>query len=417
MNKIFEDLRNITQKFNKYHEISVPLCAAENVMSEFCKIPLSAGFQERYIMGSAYEYSTNDNFIGSDFLLPYYHMLNKECELQYHTRFNDVRTLTGMNCLTMILMSLTKAGDRIMILDKEWGGHASVKGICDRLGLEIYNIPYNHERYDFDYDLLNEQVESYGIQYILPAPSDILFELNLKKIDTSKVILLNDASQTLGLIGTGVLNNPMDAMENIVTFGGTHKTIPGPAHGIAMTNSEEIFKKLDKGINPQFLRNTQMHQVISLLFTLIEQRFYGLEYQKKTVELGNQLGKEMDKRGFTVVKRGDIYTQTHQIFLECPKEEMLRIYNNALTIGMSLNTKKKKLFHGGFGIRFGLQEIARYDWSEKDIQRIVNILEIISKENADLNTAKQLCREMSPKEIHYTFSESEISELVEALCS
>lgn len=415
MKKIFEELCEVTQKFNDYHEAAVPLCAAENVMSEFCKIPLSAGFQERYIMGSAYEYTSKDNFVGSEMLLPYYKMLNNECELQYHTKYNDVRTLTGMNCLTMIVMTLAQPGDKIMILDKAWGGHASVRGICERLGLEVYDIPYELEKYDFNYDLLNEQIETYGIKYIMPAPSDILFQLDLKRIDTTKALLLNDASQTLGLIGAGVLDNPIDYMDNIVMFGGTHKTIPGPAHGIAMTNNLEIFSKLDKGINPKYLRNTQMHQVISLLFTLIEQRFYGKPYQQKTVELGNMLGRALEDRGFTIAKKDGVYTQTHQIFLECGKEEMDRIYNNAIAVGMSLNTKKKELFHGGYGIRFGLQEVARYNWNEQDIQRVAEIVKIISKEDLDVTAAKKLSSEMSPKEIHYTFPEQEVNELMSVI--
>lgn len=43
-----------------------------------------------------------------------------------------------MNCLTTLLMSLTSIGDKILILGDEWGGHASVKEVCKRLGLKIY---------------------------------------------------------------------------------------------------------------------------------------------------------------------------------------------------------------------------------------------------------------------------------------
>jgi glycine/serine hydroxymethyltransferase len=84
--------------FNNYQDVTVPLCAAENVMSDFCKLPLGAGFQERYIMGSSYEYTTDGNFIGSEYLLPFYKMLAKYCNNLFEAKYSDTRTLTGMNC-------------------------------------------------------------------------------------------------------------------------------------------------------------------------------------------------------------------------------------------------------------------------------------------------------------------------------
>ena len=76
MVKEIDQLRRLYDNFEKFHRISVPLCAAENVMSDFVKEPLAKDFQERYIMGSAYEYSMDDNFIGSEYLFPYYKMID-----------------------------------------------------------------------------------------------------------------------------------------------------------------------------------------------------------------------------------------------------------------------------------------------------------------------------------------------------
>jgi len=53
-------------------------------------------------------------------------------------------------------------------------------------------------------------------------------------------------------------------------FGGTHKTLPGPASGLIMTNEKYLHEKMETSINPKYLRHSQMHQKISLLFTLIK---------------------------------------------------------------------------------------------------------------------------------------------------
>ena len=45
----------------------------------------------------------------------------------------------------------------------------------------------------------------------------------------------------------------LDEIKNMVLFGGTHKTFPGPASGIIMTNDEKIASKIDKNIFYHFI--------------------------------------------------------------------------------------------------------------------------------------------------------------------
>lgn len=207
----------------------------------------------------------------------------------------------------------------------------------------------------------------------------------------------------MGLIGAGLLENPLDKLKNCILYGGTHKTMPGLAHGIIMTNNDELYAKIDKDINPKYLRNIQTHQVVSLLFAMIEMKYFGKEYQSNTVKIGNILGQELQNRGFDVVHRGDVFTQTHQIFIEMPNENMTTLFNNAVKEGVTLNTKKKPLFHGGFGIRLGLQEISRYKWNDKALSTIADILSEISKTEYDSAYVQNLIQTLPEKTIYYTF--------------
>jgi len=396
-----------TKNFNYFQKISLPLCAAENVISDFVKLPLAMDFQERYIMGSSYEFSMDDNFIGAEYLLPFYNDINALSNELFHAKFTDVRTLTGMNAANMLCSVLAKPGDNIMILDKEWGGHASMRLTFERLGANVFKAPFNLDNHDFDYDMLNYEIKKNNIKFLNIAPSDILFSHDFKNIDNTNCIILFDYSQILGLIAAGLIENPLDILKNSILYGGTHKTMPGPAHGIIMTNNEELFKKLDKEINPNYLRNVQMHQVISLLFTLIEMKYFGFEYQKNTVRIGNLLGSELEKLGINVVRKNNIYTQTHQLFLEFSKEDMIIFFNNAIKEHITLNTKKKPLFRGGFGIRLGLQEISRYNWDDNVIKNIALILSMIAKPEYDNIKIKEMIKKLPEKKVHYSFDKSE----------
>lgn len=64
--EFFDDLIKLCKELMEQEENILPLCAAENVMSPFCKIPLDTFLQEKYIMGGISKYQDNNNFIGSD---------------------------------------------------------------------------------------------------------------------------------------------------------------------------------------------------------------------------------------------------------------------------------------------------------------------------------------------------------------
>lgn len=404
-------LQRINTEFRRFQSCSIPMCAAETVISDFVKMPLAQDFQERYIMGSAYDFSMSDNFIGANYLLPYYQMIDKLGSELFHAKYTDARTLTGMNAANMLASVLLKPGDKIMTLGKQWGGHASMVPTFERLGAITVDAPYDLTTYDFDYDELNRIIKEQNIKFLNIAPSDILFPHDFSKIDDAECTVLFDYSQLLGLIAAGLLDNPLDKLHNCILYGGTHKTMPGPAHGIIMTNNDHLYALIDKEINPKYLRNVQTHQVISLLHALIEMKYFGKAYQSNTVRIGNLLGYELNKLGFSVVNRNGIYTTTHQLFLEMPQDKMQLLFNNAIAEGITLNTKKKPLFHGGYGIRLGLQEISRYDWDDISIKTIAEILAIIAQADYDKLNVRRLISQMPEKIVHFTFSDDEIRHL------
>lgn len=400
-----QELVNLTESFVSYYDKTLPLCAAENIISPFANMPLSMGFQERYIVGNTYSYLEQDNFIGSNYLLPFYQMISEQCEKIFRAKYSDARTLTGMNCLMMVLTSLSQIGDNILILGASAGGHASVKPIAQRLGLRIDEVPFDFEQQDVDYEELNKRLRTEKIDFVLLAPSDIIHPFEVEKIDTSRTVLLYDASQLLGLIAAGVVKNPLDEIDNMVMFGGTHKTFPGPACGLIMTNHKGLHEQLETSINPIYIRHTQMHQKVSLLFALIEFEFFGRAYEEHIVELSNALACELEALGFDVGKTDGRYSRTHEVFLYTSKELMERIYENSIRFGITLNKKHKELFRG-YGIRLGTQEIARYAWPVEAMKQVAAIIEEIAHVNVDEQKVHDLIVNLPSKKIQYTFDEN-----------
>ena len=399
-----QELVNLTESFTTYYNNSLPLCAAENVISPFGNLPLSMGFQERYIVGNSYSYKEDDNFIGSTYLLPFYNMIGDECQKIFHAKYTDARTLTGMNCLMMVVTSLAKIGDNILILGASAGGHSSVRPICERLGLNVGEVPFDFEKKDLNYNILNDMLSDKKVDFVLLAPSDIIRPFDVRKIDTTSTTLLYDVSQIMGLIGAGLVDNPLDDVDNIVMFGGTHKTFPGPACGLIMTNSEELHNRLETTINPIYIRHTQMHQKVSLLFTLVEFETFGVPYQEHIVELSNALADQLSDREFEIGQTDKRHSDTHQVFMYTGKNLMETIYRNSVRFGITLNKKHKELFKG-YGIRLGTQEIARYGWPAESMGLVADIIKEISREDADDSKVARMIAGLPEKKIQYTYDD------------
>lgn len=380
------EIHEFYQKFSKVYDPivdferhSLPLCAAETVMSDFVRLPLSSFVQEKYVLGSVIKHTQN-NFIGSNNIFKIYDLLIELCKNLFHCNYADGRTLTGVNTISTLLMTLFENGDTIYITDPEHGGHSSMPIICKRLGIKTIALPYDYEAMDFCYDEINNCLNNKNIKGMLISLSDILFQPDLSQIDlSSETIIIYDATQILGLIATEQIKNFFDIFKNDYPFilaGSTHKTLPGPTNGLIMTNSQKIVKKIDLQINPDYLRNVQMHQILSLIFSLEEFSLYGREYMNKMVENSNMLAEYLKQQEFDIIERNGKFSDTHQIFMHFSPKLTHSFYLECQLYNITLNERYRKLYRNS-GIRLGVQQISRYGWGKDELKDIAGLLKLL----------------------------------------
>ena len=404
-NEFLREFDSIITEFKNFRECDIPLCAAENVISDFSKIPLTKGLQERYILGGHLDYNINDNMIGSDKVLPLYQLVNKQCKKIFGSNYCDCRSLSGMNGMINILLSLTKNGDTVLLSSPDCGGHASLPNILNRLGVKIVYAPFDYSKYDYDYDGINNILKTQKINLVLLAPSDLITIPNFSLIDYYEdVIYIFDASQVMGLIAGKVVANPLKCNNNMIILGGTHKTIPGVTKAIILTNNEMFAKKIDETINPNYIRNTQLHHVASLVYTFLEVEKFGEAYASDMISNSNYLGSKLESYGFNVAKISNSeYSKTHQLFIKMKEDDTEFFFKKCLSFNITLN-KKSKLLYSGTGIRLGVQEITRYGWKFEEIDILSKILYLIHFQSCNSNEIVDLINEIKNKKtIQYTF--------------
>lgn len=221
------------------------------------------------------------------------------------------------------------------------------------------------------------------------------------------MLLLYDASQTLGLIASKVLSNPLRYSDNIICLGSTHKTIPGPTSGIILTNNTEIASILDEKINPDFVSNTQLQNKLILLHSLIELEMLGNGYSKKIQYCVKYLSKLLvNSNNFTLVQKDDTFSETHQILLGIHEDVYKNIEKNSIEYNVTLNlsSKRNQLFKNNLGLRIGMQEIARYNWDKPELDKVAEVLNYLTQNTPHPHIKEILIHLASKKKIHFAIN-------------
>lgn len=373
-----KELADIYEEYKKFDKDKIPLCAAENYVSPFAKQGLISCYEGKYVSGYIQRDKEKD-FIGSDYLEKVFFLANELANEFFHAQYNDFRSLTGMNTVALILMSMIDKNSKILITDPASGGHGSLPKLCDNLGIQYSSIPFDYKKMQIDYEQLNEiLLNDHEVSYLFFCQSDILQPPDLNKIDLPENVgIIYDATQTLGLIAGGMLPNPLESQENIVLIGGTHKTFPGVTCGYVATNSEKIIQQINQNISPNFLRNVQVNNIISVCLSMIEMLHIGKQYANNIVYIANKLGRELSSQGIYVKKISDkLFTQTHQIFIGKGASSIDETYAYFRKYGITLNKRNTKYIQG---FRIGVQEIARYGFQDH-VTELAELIRLILEE-------------------------------------
>ena len=405
MKKIHKEYLKLVSDLITYDNDTIPLCAAQTHISEFCKQPLMSNFEGKY---SFLESNGENSFIGGEFLEKLNDLLSEQCKLVFNTDYINADTMTGINCFTVCAMALLNNNSKVLVTTPEQGGHSSIPVILRHLGVEYESIPYDFSKYQIDYTKTNELLKTNEYSFIILCQSDLLQVPDLDLLKLGDVGIIYDATQTLGLIAGQAILNPLFS-ENVILIGGTHKTLPAPACGMIMTNNQNYITNLKKQITPELLRNTQPNHIAGLLLSLIEQQEYGQIYQKKVVEIANTLGEHLQQKGFALAKVNEkTFTNTHQLFILLNEEETNQYYINAKLYNITLNKKHKQLF-GNSGIRIGTQQIARYNWAEDEISSLARLLFCLKTPDICHDEILEIRKELIAKKIpHFEYDEISI---------
>ncbi len=335
----------------------------------------------------------------------------------------DVRPISGTNANQAVIFALSSPGDKIMSPSLDDGAHISSAefGAVGMRGLNITHMAFNTDTMTIDVDetrklILREKPKIclFGFSvFLFPAPIKELKET----MDEVGSKVWYDGAHVLGLIAGKKFQDPLREGADIIS-GSTHKTFPGPQHGIILGNTDdETWKKIRRGVFPGVISNHHLGAMAGLGITAAEMIDFGESYASQIIENAQTLAKELYALGFDVVAEKNGFTKSHTILVNVKSKgggkyvaETLEKNNIILNKNMIPGDSNKKS-QDPSGIRIGTQEVTRIGMGKSEMIEIANLM----KKALDGKDVKQEVIELKSKfqEIKYCYGKDKAYEFIE----
>jgi glycine hydroxymethyltransferase len=406
-------IRELAMKHNKFFEESIPLIASENIMSPMAMEMLLTDLGFRYAEGLPHKRYYQGNQI-VDIIEDKVTDLGRAL---FNAKYVDPRPLSGTNSNMAVLYAFTKPGDTITTPALSGGGHISSApfGAVGFRGLKTLNYPFDVDEMNIDVDGTIKLLKEAKPKLAWFGQSVFLFPTPLKELrDTLEEIgstVVYDAAHVLGLIGGKQFQDPLREGAQIIT-GSTHKTLPGPQHGIIIgETTEEKWKKVQRGVFPGTLSNHHLNAMAALGVTLAEHLEFGESYAKQIIKNAQTLGSELSKLGFNVLGEKNGFTKSHTLAIDVSKNgggkevaEKLESCNIILNKNLLPYDDNKKSMNPS-GIRIGTQEVTRIGFKESDIKELAELISDIIIKKKDPEVMGKKVREFKStfNEVKYCF--------------
>lgn len=378
-NKKIYNLLNDISKREFLNNSYLHLTANENQMSATANKILSSKLSERYYFGAGKNGIVDFNpftFVGMPEVENLVNSAIEALKKMSGASVVNIDFLSGLHAMMCSILSTTSVGDTVMTVNPNSGGHFATKGILDRIGRKHVFADYDLESMQFDSKKIKETIEKQNVKVFYIDASNYIKPHNLKEIREAvgdDLIIIYDASHTLGLILGKTFQNPFEEGADIITAN-THKTLAGPQKGLIIFKNEELGNKAQSKIIGTLYSSNHVANLMALAITILEWEEFGEEYASQVIKNAQTLSKELESLGYEVRKsKEEKYTENEQVHLFVDLlGDRLNIYGRLIKNFISLN------FHNSPGgrtfARMSTQEVTRRGMKEPEMKEIASFI-------------------------------------------
>jgi glycine hydroxymethyltransferase len=328
----------------------------------------------------------------------------------FHCEYVEWRTLSSSMANSLVYFALSKSGDTIMSQSNKGGGNDSYRpnGPPGLRGLKVEDLPCS-PLFDVDYDALDKSIMKVKPSWIVIGGGRVLFPYNLKRLreaaDEVGARILYDAAHLGPLIAFGLFQDPLKEGADVMTLG-THKLMGGPIGGLALTNDEDLAKKMLALTHPAFLQTRDQNKYAAAAWSLCELAHFGSEYAKQIQANSKALAVALNEQGFNVVGSEKGYTKTHQVIVNVrdlePRIIEKRLNESNILIPTTVLWDDSP--DGRGGLRISVQEATRQGMCEGEMRQVASLVKRSTDGEDPISMKAQVERFVTPfRKLKYCF--------------
>ena len=371
------EVLNIIESELDRQQNCIELIASENIVSKAVLEAMGSILTNKYAEG----YSGHRYYQGCKFIDELETLCIERAKKIFDCKFVNVQPHSGAQANTAVFFALLNAGDTIMGMSLDAGGHLTHGAKPTISGKWFNSVQYGVKEDGYiDY----EQVEKLALEnkpkLIVAGGSAYPRLVDFKKFreiaDKVGAYLMVDMAHFAGLVAGKVIPSPIGIADVVTTT--THKTLRGPRGGMILTNDEEIAKKINKAVFPGIQGGPLEHIIAGKAVAFGEiLRPEWKEYANQILKNAKVLGETLVKNGFNLVSGG---TDTHLILVDLRskgitgKEADLALENAGITCNKNGIPNDPNPPAITSGIRLGVPAITTRGFNEEDVVEVANLI-------------------------------------------
>ena len=328
--------------------------------------------------------------------------IDRACQL-FGAKFANVQPHSGSQANAAVYFSVLQPGDKVLGMNLAHGGHLTHGNPANFSGRFYnfcqYGVSPDDER--INYDELAEVAKREQPKMITAGasayPRVIDFARMAEIAKSVGAYLFVDMAHIAGLVAGGVHPSPMEHADFVTST--THKSLRGPRGGLILTNSEELFKKINSQVFPGVQGGPLMHVIAAKAVCFGEcLRPEFKDYTRQVVANAQALAAALAARGYRIVSGG---TDNHLMLVDLRpnglngKVASDTLDRAAITVnknGIPFDTEKITL---GGGIRIGTPAVTTRGMKEAEMELIAGWIDRALRHKDDEAVLAQIRAEVS----------------------
>ncbi|MHA2065151.1 MAG: serine hydroxymethyltransferase [Candidatus Thorarchaeota archaeon] len=422
--KLYDQVFDLIEKHDTWMQNTINLIASENVSSPAVRSAIVCDFRDRYAEG----WPGERVYAGCKYIDEVELITIDLAKKLFNAPFADVRPISGVVANLAMYTAAMDTNERMLALSIAHGGHISharknLGGTAGAIrGHKVRNWVFNDEEFNIDVDAsieLIKKLQNKGdeIKFLLFGGSVFPFPHPVKEFrdiaDEYGMTIGYDSAHVSGLIAAGMFQDPLREGADMMTAS-THKTMPGPQHGIILAK-EEFADAIKFASFPGLLSNHHLHNVAGLAVVLAELMEFGNEYMAQILKNAKALAQSLHERGWQVIAEHKGFTESHVILVDVTETPMKdgrkveeELENANIVINRNLlpwDKKRGRDYKKPGGIRLGTSELTRLGMKESEMDAVAELMTrlVMKGEKTEKIAADASEFRKDYQKVHYAF--------------